>query len=85
MTVSRLAYIGKIFAEEGLGYLMGKASDSAQPGESKVGAAETAARLRRALERLGPTFVKFGQLLATCLLPTSHRQKIAAAPNSGGV
>jgi ubiquinone biosynthesis protein len=60
MKVGRLAEISRVFLEEGLG------SDPAKPDGGEVEPdARRAARLRRALERLGPTFVKFGQLLAT--------------------
>lgn len=62
MNVGRIAEITKVFVEEGLG----------SPSESGGGIAhaegpdaEKGRRLRRAFERLGPTFVKFGQLLAT--------------------
>jgi predicted unusual protein kinase regulating ubiquinone biosynthesis (AarF/ABC1/UbiB family) len=59
MKIQRLASIGKVFAEEGLGQLTGQDMPGVSPD------AQTAARLRRTLERLGPTFVKFGQMLAT--------------------
>ncbi len=64
MRLARLAEITKVFAEEGLGYLVERPTEgsaAADPPES----AEAARRLRTTLERLGPTFVKFGQLLAT--------------------
>lgn len=64
MNVARLAQITKVFIEEGL------AASSTEEGPEWVNAdahgdAEKARKLRRAFERLGPTFVKFGQLLAT--------------------
>lgn len=58
MQLARIVSISRILAEEGLGYLTGETTDS--PPETEV-----AVRLRRTLERLGPTFVKFGQMLAT--------------------
>jgi ubiquinone biosynthesis protein len=66
MRLGRLAEISKVFLEEGL--------RSAEPENADTGSATNsdeatdgarARALRRALERLGPTFVKFGQLLAT--------------------
>src|SRR5262249_39661344 len=63
MRLTRLAEITKVFAEEGLGYLVErKPEPSADQPPSN---AELAKRLRHTLERLGPTFVKFGQLLGT--------------------
>jgi ubiquinone biosynthesis protein len=60
LKVARVAAISKVLAEEGLGWLTsGAAAPDAEPG------ADVAARVRRTLERLGPTFVKFGQMLST--------------------
>src|SRR5688572_15571150 len=60
MKVGRLAEITKVLLEEGLSTPEG--DDAAiVPGSDS----DRARRLRRAFERLGPTFVKFGQLLAT--------------------
>ncbi len=72
MKLTRIAGITKVFVEEGLGYLTEprkppapvadgeQVSANARPSDTELGA-----RLRRTLERLGPTFVKFGQLLGT--------------------
>ncbi|MEO1270343.1 MAG: AarF/UbiB family protein [Myxococcota bacterium] len=60
MKLARAATITSILLEEGLGYLTGKEPEEKPPPE-----AEAAVRLRKTLERLGPTFVKFGQMLAT--------------------
>lgn len=68
MRLSRVAEISSVFMEEGLGFLteskpaQGPEGSDAAPSMSS---AEIAARLRRTLEKLGPTFVKFGQMLAT--------------------
>ncbi|HWO14342.1 MAG TPA: AarF/UbiB family protein, partial [Polyangiaceae bacterium] len=63
MQLGRVAEISKVFLEEGLGLSDSKdASESAGTAGSEE---QRARRLRRALERLGPTFVKFGQMLAT--------------------
>jgi ubiquinone biosynthesis protein len=66
--LGRIAEISKVFLDEGLGYL----TESRQPGEKgeegeheRPPESEVAVRLRRTLEKLGPTFVKFGQLLGT--------------------
>jgi len=69
MDLRRVTEISKVFIEEGLGW--GPQSEAEGLGSGESAAAEPsadvqrAAKLRRALERLGPTFVKFGQLLAT--------------------
>jgi ubiquinone biosynthesis protein len=63
--MGRLAEISRVFLEEGLALSKPEDSDDAEaraylPQTDK----EKARRLRRALSRLGPTFVKFGQLLS---------------------
>jgi ubiquinone biosynthesis protein len=66
MKLGRVAEITKVFLEEGLGSGDAAAAEGAEPPTGDEAAdAQRAQRLRRALERLGPTFVKFGQLLAT--------------------
>lgn len=64
MKIGRLAEISRVFLEEGLAAGPG-ATDGGAAADADATDALRAARLRRALERLGPTFVKFGQLLAT--------------------
>ncbi len=70
MRLARVAEISKVFIDEGLGFLT-EPRPAPRPGEASADAtpsmtnAEIAARLRRTLEKLGPTFVKFGQMLAT--------------------
>jgi ubiquinone biosynthesis protein len=60
--LGRVAEISKVFLDEGLGYL----TESHEAGEEeRPPEAEVAVRLRRTLEKLGPTFVKFGQMLGT--------------------
>jgi ubiquinone biosynthesis protein len=63
MKVSRLAEISRVFVAAGLHRSEGKPgrSDAAE----HTSDVERAKRLRGALEKLGPTFVKFGQILAT--------------------
>ena len=63
--MGRLAEITRVFLEEGLALSKTEDGDSPEaraylPHTDK----EKARRLRRALSRLGPTFVKFGQLLS---------------------
>jgi ubiquinone biosynthesis protein len=73
VTITCLAEIVKVFAEEGLGSLTGRRVDLKLAAGTELSSTsaeawsdrETATRLRRALERLGPTFVKFGQILGT--------------------
>jgi ubiquinone biosynthesis protein len=74
MKITRVATISKVFLEEGLGFLLEPkpeeppadgAKAPAKEGAAPPSNAELAKRLRRTLERLGPTFVKFGQMLAT--------------------
>ncbi|MBW2463185.1 MAG: AarF/ABC1/UbiB kinase family protein [Deltaproteobacteria bacterium] len=67
MKLGRVAEISKVFIEEGLGFLTERktptpadGAEAEQPSDTELGV-----RLRRTLERLGPTFVKFGQLLGT--------------------
>lgn len=74
MNVNRLAKIASVFAEEGLGYLTGYdalksvsgelTSEGHQRPQASSPDHEKARRLKRTFERLGPTFVKFGQMLA---------------------
>jgi len=69
MKLARVATITAVLVDEGLGYLTRSSTDSAEASaeapEPPPGEDEVARRLRRTLERLGPTFVKFGQMLAT--------------------
>lgn len=63
MQLGRVAEISKVFLEEGLG--LGDHGDVSEEAPPTGLDEQRARRLRRALERLGPTFVKFGQMLAT--------------------
>ncbi|MCC7386576.1 MAG: AarF/ABC1/UbiB kinase family protein [Deltaproteobacteria bacterium] len=75
MKLGRIVEITKVFVDEGLGFLTDRPEPARDGGAEdrsrgtalapRVPEAELAVRLRRTLERLGPTFVKFGQLLAT--------------------
>jgi ubiquinone biosynthesis protein len=59
----RLAHIAKVAAAKGFGKYaerLGFGGEAAQPGPAK----SDAARLREALEALGPTFIKLGQMMA---------------------
>lgn len=60
MKLARAATISKVLLEEGLGFLLQDAPTPDVPPSHELGV-----RLRKTLERLGPTFVKFGQMLAT--------------------
>ena len=87
--------IGEILARQGLGYLLDevgfehlrslrRSRGGQGPG---VGSRSPAERLRLAMEELGPTFIKIGQLLSTRadLLPAEYRLELArlqdAAPH----
>lgn len=69
MRLARVATITSVFLEEGLGFLTERKPEpvKGEDGKEEVrpSNAELAKRLRRTLERLGPTFVKFGQMLGT--------------------
>jgi len=58
--ISRLSEIGRIATRHGFGYLIDRrrSNDNTQ-------LADRGRRLREMLDELGPTFVKFGQLLST--------------------
>ena len=57
--ISRLSEIGRVATRHGFGYAIGRRrSPDGDP-------AERGRRLREMLDELGPTFVKFGQLLST--------------------
>ena len=69
--MGRLAEIARVAAEQGLGHYLDRmgfahaASVGDAPAKAGGRGARDAERLRIALERLGPTFVKFGQMLGT--------------------
>ena len=58
--ISRGTKITTVFAKHGLKELFGRPDD-----EGTVGRSRTAKRVREALEELGPTFCKLGQILST--------------------
>ena len=59
--LARIRAIGEVAARHGFGFLLDKrrSADESAPGGTR------GERLRRMLDELGPTFVKFGQLLST--------------------
>jgi ubiquinone biosynthesis protein len=61
--VNRLAAIGRVAAAKGWSHYAERLGLGAQPAASTA-AGSDARRLREALEELGPTFVKFGQMLS---------------------
>ena len=70
--LGRLSEIAQVAVKHGFGYFFqGRALRDLLPGGTKVDASENGARsergrhLREMLDELGPTFVKFGQLLST--------------------
>jgi len=72
--VSRGTKIGVVFAKHGLRELFGRPDE-----EGIVGRRRQARRLRTALEELGPTFCKLGQILSTRpdLLPPEFIEELA--------
>jgi ubiquinone biosynthesis protein len=72
--VARGTRIGLVFAKHGLKELFGRPD-----GEGAVGRRRQAKRLRAALEELGPTFCKLGQILSTRpdLLPSEFIEELA--------
>ena len=72
--VSRGTKIGVVFAKHGLRELFGRPDE-----EGAVGRHRQAKRLRSALEELGPTFCKLGQILSTRpdLLPPEFIEELA--------
>ncbi len=71
---ARGAHIGRVFAKHGLKELFGRPDE-----EGAVGRVRQAKRLRAALEELGPTFAKLGQVLSTRpdLLPPEFIEELA--------
>src|SRR5262245_1357578 len=72
--VSRGTKIGVVFAKHGLRELFGRPDE-----EGAIGRHRQAKRLRSALEELGPTFCKLGQILSTRpdLLPPEFIEELA--------
>jgi ubiquinone biosynthesis protein len=71
--MGRAAHIGAVMAKHGLKELFGKPGPGEEPLRSR------ARRLRSALEELGPTFAKLGQILSTRpdLLPPAFIEELA--------
>lgn len=62
----RFSQIGRIFARHGFGFVFDvRRGQRARRGSEEVLGPNFGVRLRRALDDLGPTFVKFGQVLST--------------------
>ena len=72
--MARGSKIAAVFAKHGLKELFGRPDE-----EGSVGRARQAKRMREALEELGPTFCKLGQILSTRpdLLPPEFIQELA--------
>ena len=72
--IARGTKIASVFAKHGLKELFGRPDE-----DGSVGKARQAKRLRSALEELGPTFAKIGQILSTRpdLLPPEFIQELA--------
>ena len=62
----RFSQIGRVLVRHGFGFVFDvRRNRSAERGAEELLAPNFGARLRRALDDLGPTFIKFGQLLST--------------------
>lgn len=59
-SISRLSEIGRVATRHGFGYLVDR-----RRGNDETQLADRGRRLREMFDELGPTFVKFGQLLST--------------------
>jgi ubiquinone biosynthesis protein len=72
--IARGSKIATVFAKHGLKELFGRPDE-----EGTIGRARTAKRVRQALEELGPTFCKIGQILSTRpdLLPPEFIAELA--------
>lgn len=64
-TLGRLREIAQIATKHGFGYVFSRKGGDELDGETPQARATRGRRLREMLEELGPTFVKFGQLLST--------------------
>jgi ubiquinone biosynthesis protein len=64
--LARFSQIGRVLVRHGFGFVFDVRRDRRERrGIEELLAPNFAIRLRRALDDLGPTFVKFGQLLST--------------------
>jgi ubiquinone biosynthesis protein len=59
--IARIREIGEVAARHGFGFLL----DKRRPADEVGSGGSRGERLRKTLDELGPTFVKFGQLLST--------------------
>lgn len=80
--LERFAQIAEILARHGLGFLAGSMGlERWLPGQAMLSAKEptTPMRLRLALEELGPTFIKLGQLLSTRsdIMPAAYLSELS--------
>ena len=77
--MARGSKIATVFAKHGLKELFGRPDE-----EGNIGRARQARRMREALEELGPTFCKLGQILSTRpdLLPPEFIQELAQLQDS---
>src|SRR5436853_2561552 len=74
-TLGRLSEIAQVMVRHGFGYFLeahkltdllpGRSAEARLAAASETGASARGAHLRELLDELGPTFVKFGQLLST--------------------
>ena len=63
--LARLGEIAQVAARHGFGYAFGRNDGSSDEMNGTAGGRNRGRRMREMLDELGPTFVKFGQLLST--------------------
>jgi len=82
--LKRLTIIGGILVEEGFGFVVNKLKFIKVKKKGKEDKRKPEVRLRKTLERLGPTFVKFGQLLSVRpdLVPIRYAKELSKLQDS---
>lgn len=82
--LSRVGAVAGVLSEEGLGFVAERLGIARKVDGDDAGKTPHPVRVRRAMERLGPMFVKFGQVLSTRkdLLPPEYCAELASLQSS---